>query len=149
MKKSLKNLMSILVIVLGGFVLFNLAFILAALFINGAMRIVGTTNSPLPHFFSRVLYLVVIFLISLGVFKSKANTLVKATYLTMPLMIILVFLGMVLYGQPILLIIAICGLIISMVLLYLYKKNLSWHYYFATLYVAILGLCIMIFNIQI
>ncbi|MBW7572009.1 hypothetical protein [Caproiciproducens faecalis] len=102
-----------------------------------------------PPLLSRVFYLIFIFIISLFVFKSKLNDLVKATYLTMPLMIVLVMVGLLFYQQAKFFIAAIGALIVSAVLLYLYKKKLSWQYYFATFYVAVLGLCIMIFNIEI
>ncbi|MPN64827.1 hypothetical protein SDC9_212604 [bioreactor metagenome] len=67
----------------------------------------------------------------------------------MPMMVVLVILGMVLYGQSQLLIAAIGALVVGAVLLYLYKKKLSWQYYVAALYVAVLAICIMLFNIEI
>lgn len=144
-----KNVLSSLIIVFGGFILFNAAFLLAAFVINASMRIMGMPQNVAPHLLSRALYLILIFLISFGIFRSKLNTLVKATFLTMPLMVVLVMVGMVLYHQSQILITVIGALIVGAVLLYLYKKKLSWQYYFATLYVAVLGLCIMLFNIEI
>lgn len=149
LKKWQKNVLSALVIMFGGFILFNAAFLLAAFVINASMSLMGMPQNAAPHVISRILYLVLIFLISLGIFKSKLNTLFKATYLTMPLMVILVFVGLVLYQQSTFLIAIIGGIIIGAVLLYIYKKKLSWQYYFATLYVAVLGLYIMIFNVEI
>lgn len=144
-----KNALSALTIVLGGFVLFNLAFLLASFVIISSMRIMGMPQDAAPPFLSKVLYLILILLISFGIFKSKLNTLVKATFLTMPLMVLHVLIGLTLYPQSQLLIALIGALILIAVLFYLYKRKLSWQYYFATFYVAILGLCIMLFRIQI
>jgi hypothetical protein len=144
-----KNILSSFVIMLGGFILFNVAFLLAAFVISTSQRIIGMPQNAAPNLLSRALYLVLIFIISWFVLKSKLYTLAKATYLTMPLMVVLVMLGLLLYQQPKSLIAIIGALIISVILLYLYKKKLPWQYYFAALYVAVLGLCIMLFNIEI
>lgn len=144
-----KNILSVFTIMLGGFILFNVAFILAAFVINGLIKIMGMHENASPPFISKALYLILVFLISFGIFKSKLNTLIKATFLTMPLMVVIVMIGILFYRQTKFLVIAIGALIIGSVLFYLYKKKLPWQYYFATLYVAVLGLCIMAFNIQI
>lgn len=144
-----ENILSSLVIMLGGFILFNVAFLLAAFVINTSQRIIGMPQNAAPHLLGKALYLALIFIISFFVLKSKLNTLIKATYFTMPLMVVLVMVGLFLYQQPKSLIAVIGTLIVSAVLFYLYKKRLSWQYYFATFYVAVLGLCIMLFNIEI
>lgn len=144
-----KNMLSVLVIVVGGFVLFNAVFLLAAFVMNASTRVFGMPEGAAPYFLSRVLFLILVFMISSGVFKSRLNTLAKATFLTMPLMVVLVMVGMVLYQQPKFLQIGIGTLIISAAIYYLYKKTLSWHYYFSVLYVAVLSLCIILFDIQI
>lgn len=144
-----KNALSILVIIFGGFILFNLAFLLAFLVINTTMKIMGTPQNSAPHFISWAIYLMLILLISFLVFKSKMNTLFKATYLTMPLMIIQVLIGIRFYQQSNFFVAAVGALFIGLVVLFLYKKKMPWQYYFATLYVAVLGICIIVFNIQI
>lgn len=149
MKTWHKNVLSLFVIVIGGFILFNVAFILAAFVINACISIMEISPDSAPPFIGKAIYLIIIAIISLFVFKSKLSTLVKATYLTVPLMVVQVFIGIVLYEQSKFIIAAIAALMISAVILYMYKKKLSWQYYFATLYVAVLGICIMVFNIQI
>lgn len=144
-----KKVLSSFVIILGGFILFNVALLLAAFVINTSQRIIGMPQNATPQFLSRALYLALIFIISFFVFKSRLNVLIKATYFTMPLMVVLVMVGLLLYQQPKSLIAVIGTLIVSTVLFYLYKKKLSWQYYFATFYAAVLGLCIMLFNIEI
>lgn len=144
-----KNVLSMLVIVIGGFILFNLAFLLAALVINATMNVLGMAQNEAPHIVGRVLYLLLIFLISWFVFRSRLNDTIKATFLTMPLMVILVMIGISFYQQSKWMIAGIGAVIICAVLSYLYKKKLSWLYYFSTFYVAALALYILLSGMEI
>lgn len=144
-----KNVLSVLTIVVGSFILFNIAFLLTALVVKASMSILVMTHNAAAPVLSKVISLIVILLISWVIFKSRLNTLVKATFLTIPLMVVLVMVVIALYGQSKLLTAVVGFAIISAVLLFLKKKKLSWQYYFATFYVAIFGLCILFFNIQI
>lgn len=144
-----QNIVSALVIVVGGFILFNLAFLLAAFVINITIDVLGMVQNEAPPVVGRILYLLLIFLISWFVFRSRLNDIIKATFLTMPLMIVLVMAGISLYQQSKWMIAGIGALIICSVLSYIHKKRLPWLYYFSTIYVAVLALCVMIFNIQI
>jgi len=149
MKTWHKNVLSAVAIVIGGFILFNIAFILASLVIKATINIMRLPLDSAPPFISIVVFALLIAIISYYIFKSKLNTIVKAAYFTLPLMVVQLSLGIVLYQQSKLLIAVIGALIIAALLMYFYKKKLSWQYYFATLYVAVLGLIIMAFNIQI
>lgn len=144
-----KNILSALVIIAGGFILFNLAFILAALVINGTMSVLGMPQNEAPHIIGRVVYLLLIFLISWFVLRSRLNGTIKATFLTMPLMVILVTLGISLYQQSKWIITGIGALIICMVIFYLHKKKLSWLYYFSAFYVAALAFYILLSGMDI
>lgn len=144
-----KNILSVLVIVIGGFVLFNLAFLLAALVINTVMSALRMGQNGAPPAVGRVVYLIIIFLISWLVFRSPLNDIIKATFFTMPLMVTFIMSGISLYQQPKWLIAGMGAVIICAVLSYLYKKKLSWLYYFSTFYVAVLAFCVMLFNVQI
>lgn len=144
-----KNVLSILTIIIGGFILFNIAFMFAAVVMFGWMKIMGMSDNFAPPFISKVIYFILIVLISFGILKSKLNTLIKATYFTMPLMVVIVMIGIAFYQQSKMLIFTIGALIIGSVLFYLYKKKLPWQFYFATLYVAVLGICVIAFDIQI
>lgn len=144
-----KKLLSIIIIVSVGFVLFNVAFLLAAVIFNVSMSLLGTPEGSPPPFAGKVTYVALILLMSWLVFRSKMNDIVKATMLTMPLMVIFVLVGIGLYRQPMWLTVGIGSVIVGAVLYYLHKKKLSWLYYFATFYVALLALCIMIFQIEI
>jgi len=149
LKKWQKNVLAAVFIIVAGFILFNLAFMLAALVINLTMYIMGQPQNVAPPFVGRVAYSIIILLISWLILKSKLNDLIKAAFLTMPLMVIMITLGISLYQQPIWLLGLIGSAGVGFVLLYLYKKKLVWYYYFSTFYVAVLVLCIMIFQIEI
>jgi len=149
LKTYQKNTLSLLAVAAGGFILFNLAFILAAFVINATMSVLGTAQNEAPPVVGRVLYLLLIFLISWFVFRSRLNEIIKAAFLAMLLMVIIVMAGLSLYQQSKWIAIGIGAVIICAVLSYLHKKKLSWLYYFSAFYVAILGLCVMLFNIQI
>lgn len=144
-----RNILYTLVIAGVGFVLFNVAFLLAAFVFNASTKIMGLPQDAAPPIVGRVVYLIIILLVSWLVFRSKLNNLVKATYLTMPLMVVLVMLGISTYQQPMWLTAGIGAVIVGAVVLYIYHKSLSWLYYFATVYVALLALCVMFFRIQI
>ena len=149
LKPYQKNILFALFIIVGGFILFNLAFLLAAFVIKVTTSLLGMAQNEAPSTVGRVLYLLIIFLISWFVFRSRLNDIIKATFLTMPLMVILVMVGLSLYQQSKWIIAGIGAVIICTVLSYLYKKKLSWLYYFSTIYVVALALCVMLFNVQI
>lgn len=149
MKQYQKNILSAFVIVIGGFILFNLAFLLAFLVIKSSMIVLGVAENAPPPMLSRALYLILVCLMSWFIFRSRLNKLLKATYLTMPLMVILVVTGISFYGQSKWLIAGVGAVIIFAVLYYLYKKKLSWQYFFAVFYVCAVALWNMIFDVQI
>lgn len=149
-----KNIFSMLTIVVIGFILFNVAFILAwvvsrvcsmafMLFVNPVDGNLGMIHS-LWHY----VYLIFIILLSWGFLRLHLNDLVKATFLTLPLVIVLAEVGVQFYKLPVL-VYVINALIIATVLFYLYKTKRSWLYYFATLYVAVVMLYVMLSGMQI
>lgn len=136
-------LLPAIIIIIGGFILFNFAFILTALVIRAIMLVMRTPENMPPPFFGRFVALFLILLISWLVFRSRINHTIKATVLTMPLMTILVLSGLFLYSMPQWTVYLAGAAIILAVLFFLYKKKLPWVYYFATLFVAALGIFIM------
>ncbi len=136
-------------IVVGGFILFNFAFILTALVMRGTMLVMRMPENMAPPSLARFLAFALILFMSWLVFKSGLNHTFKATFLTMPLMTVLVLLGLSLYNQPKWMLYGAGAGIILVLLAYLYKKRLPWVYYFATIYVAILGIYIMVSGIDI
>ena len=72
--------------------------------------------------------------LTLTIFRSKFNELVKATFLNAPLMVLFVMIGLSLYERPQWLILGIGAAIALAILLFLYIKKLSWMYFIATLF---------------
>lgn len=144
-----KDLLSMLVIAGGGFILFNLAFMLAAIVINGTSRLIDSSPEAPPSIVGLGIYLILIVLLSWFVFRSKLNDLAKATFLTVPLMVVLMMVGVQFNLQSKWMIAAIGVVIVGAVLLFLLKKKLSWLYYFATLYVTLLALYVMFSGMEI
>lgn len=149
LKPWLKNILSCLVISTGGFVLFNLAFLLAAFVIKTTMYVMEISENEAPPVISKAIFLFLVLLISWIILKSRFHTLIKATFLTMPLMVTLIFAGIQFYQQSIWVIIGIGTVIIGLILFYLYKNKLSWLYYFSTIFVAVLALFVALFRVQI
>ena len=148
-----KNIVSAIIIAVGGFILFNIAFILAAatsqvcsLFVR---LFAGNNDFAINPIFSRYVFALIVLCISWFVFKSKLKTLVKATYLTMTLMVLLVLEGIRFYEQPKWVPISIGAFVLVSVIFYLCKKKLPWQYYFATIYTGVLALFVMIAKIDI
>lgn len=144
-----KNLLSIIIIIIGGFALFNFAFILTALVVRATMIVMRTPENMPPPYIGRYITVILILIISYIVFKSRLNDTIKATYLTMPLMVILVMIGISLYGQSQWIIYGVGTIVIFATVFYIFKKKLPWLYYFSVLYVATLGLYIMISGMDI
>lgn len=149
LKPYQKNILSILVIVVGGFILFNLAFLLTAFVTNAVISFSGMRQSGSVHIIGRGLSVLLILLISWATLRSRLNDTIKATFLTMPLMVILVTIGISLYQQPKWIIAGIGAVIICVVILYLHKKKLSWLYYFSAFYVAAIALYVLISGMDI
>ena len=143
-----------LAIVVIGFILFIVAFILAWL----VSRVYSMALMPFAkqadgnlgmiHSLWHYVYLILIILLSWFVLRLQLNDLVKATFLTMPLVVVLAVVGVKFYTLPVL-VYVISALIIATILFYLYKTKRSWLYYFATLYVALVMLYVMLSGMQI
>ena len=148
-----KNIIYMLVIIGVGFILFNLAFILAGL-VNMAynkviMKFVNDIdNARMIPFLWHYVYIIFVLLLSWFVLTRPLNDLAKATYFTMPLIVVLTEVGVQFYRWPVL-VWTIGTIIVGAVLLYLYKTKRSWLYYFATFYVACVELFVMLFGIDI
>ena len=148
-----KNILSAMTIAAGGFILFNIAFILAAVTRQACNLFVrlfaGNNDFAINPIFWRYGFALIVLCISWFVFKSKLKTLVKATYLTMPLMVLLILQGIRFYGQPRWIPIGVGAFVLGALIFYLSKKRLSWQYYFATIYTGILALFVMLAGIDI
>lgn len=137
----------VVAIVVGGFILFNLGFLLAAVVIRGTQILLGPTlGSPA---IGRYVFLAVMGLISWFVFKSKLPTIAKATFMSLPLITLLLMIGISFFGTPLWLTIALDATVIGVVLFNLKQNHYPWQYYFSTGYVAILMVIIGITGMDI
>jgi hypothetical protein len=156
--RSLKTLWSpiiaVVAILAGGFILFNLAFVLYALLVTLPKLLAGETvewvGSTLPVFLGTIglsilIGLAVWFLVE----KKLRQHTINATLLTVPLMAILVFLGIGLYGQSDLVIAVAGAAVIVPILGFCIWKKVPWVYTLAVVYVGILGIVMMLFDVQI
>lgn len=149
----LSSIIMIVAVLAGGFHLFNLAFVLYALLISLPRLLSGQTvnwvGSALPAMLvSGGLAIVLGLLVWFVVDKKLRKPTILATLLTVPLMAILVFLGIGMYEQPDWLIALVGALIILPILGYCLWKKVPWVYTLAVVYVAILGVIIMVFDVQ-
>lgn len=148
-----RNVLSALVIMVGGFILFNVAFMLAYL-VNMAYRFAarpfvgGTDNVSFVQGIWHYIFIVIVLVISWFVLRSKLGDLAKATYFTMPMAVVLTEVGLQLFEMQYLVWI-IGAIIVAAVLFYLYKTKRSWMYYFATLYVAVVMAVVVLAGIEI
>ncbi len=143
-----KNILSALAVATFGFVLLNLTFLfnflvvkLIGLFVSE--EFISTHQWQWFPMIRHALFLVIIGLISWPIFRSKLGTLYKAIYMTVPLAVILVTIGIFLYRWPVVPYL-VGGLFTIGVLLYLYRTKQPWLYHYTVLLVA---LSLMIFTL--
>jgi hypothetical protein len=143
-----KNIISALAVAAFGFVLLNLTFLfnflvvkLIGLFVSE--EFMSTHQWQCFPMMRHAFFLVIIGLISWLVFRSKLGTLYKAIYMTVPLAVIFVTLGMFLYHWPVVPYL-VGGLFTIGVLFYLYRTKQPWLYFYTVILVA---LSLMIFTI--
>lgn len=150
----LSPLMAAVAVVAGGFVLFNLAFVVYALVVTLPAILSGQpvdwVTSALPVILgttglSILIGLAVWFLVDK---KLRKHTLL-ASLLTVPQMAILVVIGIGFYGQSDVVIAAIGALVILPILAYCLWKKVPWVYTLAVAYVGVLGILMMVFDVQI
>ena len=96
-----KNVLPMVVIVGGGFLLWNLAFMMLAGIATLERLILRTGEMGASYGLARSIYLVLILLITYLIFRTKFPDFIKATVLTVPMISILVMIGMKCYIYPI------------------------------------------------
>jgi hypothetical protein len=95
-----------------------------------------------------LLFLSLMLVLSLFVFKSKLKPLYKAIYMTAPLTVIFMNIGMFSYQLPIVTY-SLGVLFFSCVLYYLFKTKKPWIYYYSLLFVSFVMLLVMLLGIEI
>jgi hypothetical protein len=153
--QAVKNILLALVVIVFGFILFNVTFVFDAIYQGILMWFVGLfinigpdmTLYWLPPLFHSS-FVVVIGIISWFIFNSRLKTIYKAIYMTVPLAVVFVTLGIFLSQWLVLSYIA--GVIFGIcVLYYLYRTQQPWIYYFSLIFVSIVMLIVAIFGIEI
>ncbi|MGV8141825.1 MAG: hypothetical protein ACP5NW_05275 [Candidatus Woesearchaeota archaeon] len=151
-KPIIKNILWILAVTLGGFILWNITFLIDAFFQGVIRRFFRLLISLGPEtgieymWFPAMMhlsFLLLVCLISWPIFKSSIGTLYKAIYSTVPLATVFVTIGISLYQWPIL-VFLIGGLFGISISYYLYRKRPHWIYYYALIFT---GLTLAIFTL--
>jgi hypothetical protein len=139
MKKTwVKTVLSVLVIAIGGFILFNIGFLFnyaVSLGYDWFLNVLKTNKGEWVPAVGHLVFLLILLGISVPILLSPLPTLAKATYLTLPVAYLLLSVGIFLYTWPILVYI-VGGLLITIILFYLWLKKKSWLYFYATLLTA-------------
>ena len=145
-----KTILSALAVAGFGFMLLNVIFMfdfllhtlvggLIKLFIPVDPAMAYQWFPPMMH----ALFVAVIGLISWLIFRSKLGVLYKAIYMTVPLAVVFVTIGMFLYRWPV--VVYSLGSVFGIgVLSYLYRTKKHWLYYYT---VILVGLVLAIFSL--
>lgn len=150
----MSNVVAVLSVLVGGFVLFNGAFLVYAVLVNLPDILAGQGEAWTQGVLGTLL-LIGGSAIALGcavwylVEKKLRTSTLLATLLTAPLMTALVLVGITLYGQADWVIGLAGAAIIVPILAYCVWKKLPWVYALAVVYVGILGIVILLFDVQI
>lgn len=137
-----KNVLAAIAVAGFGFILLNLTFLfdfVVQSLARGLLRFFMPVDlmacagcPPLMH----LLFLVIIGLISWPIFKSKMRVLLKAIYLTVPLAVLFVTIGIFFYRWPIA-VYSLGGLAASAIACYFYRTRQPWLYYYALILVGL------------
>jgi hypothetical protein len=138
-----KNILSAVAVAGFGFILIGLTFIFDALFqslTDGVIQLFTTADINMAWGWypsvKHAAFVVVIGLISLPIFRSKLSTLYKAIYMTVPLAVVFVTLGMFLGQQPA--VAYLLGGSFSLgILSYFYRTKQPWLYYYTVVLVGL------------
>lgn len=138
-KPYVKNILSALAVSFFGFALWNTAFIAYALLVRLALLFAPVDFARMSSWFmssTLVLFIAMLAGLSWFVFRLSLPDLFKAIYLTMPLVVVLVSIGILTYPNPILAY-GLSAVLVADVIIYLRHTKRPWIYYYATLFTAI------------
>jgi hypothetical protein len=152
LKKWLSIALEVLVMMGLAFVGFNLAFMFFALFVNLAIRFIQPLiNEQAWILMSSLRWIGLGLLIALMalLMRFKLPPSVKAAIFAVPLMALNIMIGIAFYPQPEWIILSIGAALNLIICVGLWLRKVSWHYYFVTLYNAILATLIILLNIDV
>lgn len=150
-----KKILSAIAVAGFGFVLLNLTFMFDFLFqslVLGFIKLFTPTDLMMTHNWfppmMHILFMFIIGLISWFIFRSKLRVLYKAIYMTVPLAVIFVTLGMFLYRWP-----PVAYLLGSLfgigVLYYFYRTKQPWLYYYTLILIGLAMLLVGLLGVEI
>lgn len=141
----LKNVLIALVMAVASYILLNITFILYA-FLSMSIGHFLPAEFPLTHWWfpplTLGLFIIIIAIISVRVFKSKLKDSYKAIYSSVPLAVVYVALGIALFHWPVFAY-GVNILVFGAVIFYLYTAKMSWFYYYT---VTVISLALLIFT---
>lgn len=131
-----KNILSALAVSFFGFILWNLAFVLYALFAKTVLIFAPAEVVHPSSWYMLVIFVALLGIISWFVLRSALPDLVKAAWTTAPLVVVLTAIGILTYPNP-LLSYGLSAAVVLLTLLCLWLTKKSWIYFYATLFTAI------------
>lgn len=131
-----KNILSALAVSFFGFILWNLAFVLYALFVKTVLIFTPVEVVHPSSWYMLLIFAVMLAILSWFVLKSTLPDLIKATWTTVPLVVVLVGIGILTYPNS-LLSFGLSAAVVMLILLYLWLSKTSWIYFYATLFTTI------------
>lgn len=132
-------------ITVGGFIGFNLSFLLAAFII----RLVSPNMGMGGNVWGRNLFIVVIYALFFGVKSLKIPTWIKATVFTMPTMSTLILIGIFGYQLSLPVVMALGTVYSLLVTFILWRLKWDWTYFYALAYVSVLAAYVIMAGIDI
>lgn len=138
-----------------GFVLLNLTFLFDFLIhslVAGFIKLFTPVNFEMTYSWfppmMHALFVVIIGLISWPIFRSKLGVLYKAIYMTVPLAVIFVTIGIFLYRWPVVPYV-VGGLFTIGVLVYFYRTKQPWLYYYTLILVTLTLMIVGLLGVEI
>lgn len=151
----IKNILLALAVAFFGFILLNLAFIFDAIYqgiVRGLIGLFIPLNPDTNLYWLPLLFhgsfVIVIGIISFFVFKSKLKEIYKAIYMTVPLAVVYVTIGIFFYQWQII-VYFLSILFGAAVLYYLFRTKQSWIYYYTLILISFLMLLVALLGIEI
>jgi hypothetical protein len=146
-RSFIRIILSILAVVVFGFILLGITFIFNFLVFQLIDLIFPPGEVEPNQWFPLIrhgVFLIIIGLISWPIFKSRLATLIKAIYMTVPVAVFLATLGIFSYQWPVILY-PVGTISILLVLFYFYRTKKPWLYYYSVILVSI---SLMIFTLS-
>ena len=138
-QRFLQNLPTILAVPVGGFVLWNLVFMVAALFVNLVGFVFPPDFARTSAWFMPVImgsYALFIMVIAWFAIRSRLDPLFKAVFITMPLAVFYVTVAVLLWRWPFVSYI-INAFVFSAIVTYLFQTKKPWVYLYSVLFTTL------------